>query len=135
MGQPELAADARFATHDARGRNMELLDGMIAEWSGRFPADHLLALLEQAGVPAGRIYRAKDMFADSHFLAREAIVRREFPGIGEIPMQNVVPKLSMTPGSIRHAGPQLGEHTDEVLRHLLKLGEEEISALRVARVI
>ena len=135
MGQPELATDARFATHDARGRNMELLDGMIAEWTARFPANDLLTLLEQAGVPAGRIYRAKDMLADPHFLARDMIVRRDFPGIGQVPMQNVVPKLSMSPGSVRHAGPELGEHTDEVLRHLLKRDDTEITALRAAHVI
>ena len=108
---------------------------MIAEWSVTFKADDLLARLEQAGVPAGRIFRAKDMFADPHFLAREAIVRRDSPGLGQVPMQNVVPKLSLTPGGSRRAGPELGEHTDDVLRQLLELGDEQIAALRAARAI
>src|SRR6185295_2527864 len=93
MGRPDLATDERYATHGARGANMAELDGIIAAWTAGFNADELLQALHDKGVPAGRIYRAKDMFADPHFAARQAIVRLPHPDFGELAMQNVFPKL------------------------------------------
>ena len=72
-------------------------------------------------MPAGRIFRARDMFADPHFAARNAIVTVAHPDFGELPMQNVAPKLSATPGSVRSAGPALGEHNDEIWGELVGL--------------
>jgi formyl-CoA transferase len=135
MGRPELADDERYATHGARGSSMEELDDLIGAWTAGQPADALLALLEKHGVPAGRIYRAKDMLADPHFAARESIVRVPHPQFGELAMQNVFPRLSETPGRVRHAGPELGEHNDDVYRSLLKLSDEELEGLRADGVV
>ncbi|MEU0485486.1 CaiB/BaiF CoA-transferase family protein, partial [Streptosporangium sp. NPDC006013] len=135
MGRPELATDERYATHGARGANMAELDEIIAAWTAGIPADELLRSLHEGGVPAGRVYTAKDMFADPHFAAREAIVRVPHPDFGELAMQNVVPKLSDTPGSVRSAGPALGQHNEEVYRGLLGLSEAEFTGLSAAGVI
>lgn len=135
MGQPELAADERYATHGSRGANMEELDGIIAEWTSTRPADDLLEELHAGGVPAGRIFRAKDMFADPHFAAREAIVKLSHPEFGEFAMHNVFPRLSETPGSVRRLGPALGEHNDEIYKGLLSLDDDTMSSLRAAGVI
>jgi formyl-CoA transferase len=135
MGRPELADDERYATHGARGSSMEELDDLIGAWTAGQPAGALLALLEKHGVPAGRIYRAKDMLADPHFAARESIVRVPHPQFGELAMQNVFPRLSETPGRVRHAGPELGEHNDDVYRGLLKLSDEELEGLRADGVV
>ncbi|WP_036510483.1 CaiB/BaiF CoA transferase family protein [Nocardia aobensis] len=129
MGRPELATTERFATHSTRGENMAELDDIIGEWTRTLPTNDLLDRLHAAGVPAGPIYTARDMFADPHFAAREAIVRLAHPELGEIPMQNVFPKLSETPGSVRHTGPELGEHTAEVYERLLGIGPDELSRL------
>ena len=114
---------------------MEELDGLIAEWSTTVRADDLLERLHAGGVPAGRIFRAKDMLADEHFAAREAIVRLAHPDLGEFAMHNVAPKLSESPGSVRHVGPALGEHNDAVYRGLLGLGDDDLSSLRADGVI
>lgn len=135
MGQPELATNERYATHSARGQYMEELDGVIAEWSSTVKADDLLERLHGGGVPAGRIYKAKDMFADPHFAAREAIVKLAHPDLGEFAMHNVAPKLSDTPGRVRHVGPELGEHNQEIYRGLLELDDDTMSSLRSAGVI
>jgi formyl-CoA transferase len=135
MGRPELATDERYSSHAARGEAMTELDDLIAAWTATIATDDLLARLHEAGVPAGRIYTARDMFADEHFAAREAIVRLAHPEFGELPMHNVFPKLSDTPGRVRHAGPALGEHNADVYRGLLDIDEQELAALTARGVI
>ncbi|GAA4385530.1 CaiB/BaiF CoA-transferase family protein [Actinomadura verrucosospora] len=135
MGRPELSADPRFAGHADRGRNMAELDEIISAWSAGIGTGELLERLHAGGVPAGRIYTAKDMFDDPHFAAREAIVRLVHPDFGELPMHNAFPRLSETPGSVRRPGPGLGEHNREVYGGLLDLPEDEIAALSQRGVI
>jgi formyl-CoA transferase len=135
MGQAELATDERFATHTARGKRMDELDGIVARWTVTLNADDLLERLHEAGVPAGRIFRARDMFEDPQFAAREAIVRLAHPELGEFAMQNVFPRLSETPGAVRHVGPKLGEHNEEIYRGLLGIDDETVSSMREAHTI
>lgn len=135
MNQPELADDVRYSTHSARGSNMEELDGIIAKWTTTLKADELLECLHSAGVPCGRIFRAKDMMTDSHFAAREAIVKLQHPDFGDFAMQNVFPRLSESPGEVRHVGPTLGQHNQEIYQALLGLNDDELSSLTAAGVI
>jgi formyl-CoA transferase len=135
MGRPELADDPRYASHSARGEHQEALDGLIAAWTATLGADRLLHVLEEVGVPAGRIYRAADMLADPHYLARQAIVRLADPELGEIAMQNVAPRLSATPGRVAWPGPALGQHNQEVYQGLLGLPDEEVERLADQGVI
>jgi formyl-CoA transferase len=135
MGRPELGTDARYATHTARGQAQAELDGLIAAWSAGIDAEPLLALMEEFGVPAGRIYRAPEMLQDPHFKARDSIVSVAHPVFGQLAMQNVAPRLSDTPGAIHHAGPALGEHTDEILSGLLGRSTEQLEQLRRQGII
>ncbi|MPY84104.1 MAG: CoA transferase [Actinophytocola sp.] len=135
MERPDLVADERYTTHSGRGANAAELDALIADWTARFDAGELLDRLHEAGVPAGRIYTARDMFADPHFAARDAIVRVAHPELGEVPMQNVFPKLSATPGRVRSAGPELGEHNDDIFRTVLGLDDAAIAGLAERGVI
>jgi len=135
MGRAELAVDERYAMHGARGANMAELDDVIAAWTATVDADPLLELLHAGGVPAGRIFRAKDMLADPHFAAREAIVRITHKDFGEVPMQNVAPKLSATPGAVRTAGPELGEHNQSVWGDLLGVAPGDLLRLQADGVI
>ncbi|MST32099.1 CoA transferase [Acidimicrobiaceae bacterium USS-CC1] len=135
MGRPELADDERYATNDARGTHQAELDALVAAWTATQDADALLDALADAGVPAGRIYQTKDMLADPHFAAREAVVRLFHPQLGDFPLQNVAPKLSDTPGAVRTLGPELGAHNDEVYRGLLGLGDDELDRLRAGGIV
>ena len=135
MGRPELADDPRYATHDARGERQAELDALIADWTRTQGRLALGALLDDAGVPRGDIYRGPEMLEDAHFKAREAIARVMHPTLGELRMQNVAPRLSETPGRIRDAGPSLGQHNDEVLRGLLGLDAGRLSQLQAAQAI
>ncbi len=135
MGRPELAEDPRYATHDARGERQAELDALIAEWTQGQDRLALGALLDEAGVPRGDIYRGAEMLEDAHFQARDAIARVMHPKLGELRMQAPAPRLSDTPGRIRGAGPELGEHNGAVLRGLLGLDAARLAALEAARVI
>lgn len=135
MGAAALADDPRFATHSARGDHQQVLDDLIADWSATMKAQDLLDVLHARGVPAGRTFRAEHMLTDPHFRARDAIVNLPHGEFGDLPMQNVAPKLDGTPGSVRWAGPSLGQHTDEVLGGVLGLGDERIGQLRAEGVI
>lgn len=135
MGQPELADDPRYATHATRGQNQVELDEMVGAWTKTLDADALTDLMEEHGVPVGKIYRAPDMLEDPHFAAREAIIKLAHPDFGELAMQNVFPKLSLTPGTVRHAGPELGEHNDNVFGGILGLDEAQRAALRENGII
>ena len=127
MGRPELADDPRYDSHVARGRNQAELDDLISQWTASLTADDLRAALDDHGIPNGGIYRAAEMLTDPHFAAREAIVRLAHPELGDFPMQNVVPKLSESPGEVRWVGPSLGEHNAEILQGLLGLSDEQLA--------
>jgi len=115
MGVPALATDPRYATHAARGQRQAELDGLIEAWTSSQSVAEVEAALIVAGVPAGKIYRAPEMLEDAHFRARETIVEVEHPRWGRLPMQNVFPKLSLTPGAVRRTAPQVvGEDNVQV---------------------
>lgn len=135
MGQPELAGDPRYATHAARGERQTELDEYISNWTRTVPLEQLLDLMTQHAVPAGLIYRAPEMLKDPHFQARESIVEVAHPDFGTLKMQNVAPKFSLTPGSIRTPSPQLGQHNDDVYLGLLGLAPVRYDALRASGVI
>lgn len=134
IGRPDLAADADLATNDKRvARNAEL-DAAIALWTRQHTIKQALAALEEADVPAGRIYSVADIVNDPHYLAREMIIPAELPGEVSVKMPGIVPKLSDSPGAVRWNGPWLGEHTDAVLARLGKT-REELQELRRRGVI
>ena len=135
MQQPELAGNRKFSSHIARGENQAELDGIISAWTRQFEAAELLALLERHAVPAGRIYRAPEMLADEHFVARETIVDVEHPKYDKLKMQNVFPRLSATPGRIKWTGPALGQHNEEVYRELLGYDEADLERLQQDGII
>jgi crotonobetainyl-CoA:carnitine CoA-transferase CaiB-like acyl-CoA transferase len=135
MGLPELADDDRFATHGARGENMVELDRIIGAWTATRDCDDLLALLDEHGVPAGRIFTAPDMLRDPQYLAREMVQRVTSTQGWDVPMTRVVPRFTGTPAEIRHPGPTLGAHTDDVLRELLGLDDDALGSLRAEGVI
>ena len=119
-------------THQGRGDHQEDLDGLLAEWTVALGTDELLERLHDAGVPAGRIYTARDIAGDPHFRARDMILEIPEDSLqGEtVPMPGVVPKLSGTPGAVRRGAPLLGQHTREILDALVPQAKYAASASR-----
>lgn len=136
MGRPELSSDPRYATHEQRGGNQAGLDELIGSWTKQFMIDEVETLMVEAGVPAGRVYTAKEMLEDQHFQARETLVELDHPKWGKLPMQNAFPKLSDTPGSVRRMASQIaGQDNEEVFRELLGIESEELEDLRSRGVV
>lgn len=136
MERPDLADDARYRDFAARAANQSRLDDEIAAWTSTMPHDAVVARLKDHAVPVGVINTAADLAVDAHIAAREMILRLAAPGFDRpVPMHGVVPKLSRTPGAVRHVGRELGADTTHVLRVLAGRTDEDIASLRSAGVI
>jgi formyl-CoA transferase len=136
IGQPDLADDERYSTHTARGRNMRDLDAEITAWTKTRTVAEVDQLMQEAGVPAGRIYRAQEMLDDPQFQARDAIIETPTEEWPELRMQNVFPKMSRTQGEVRWTGVKtLGAHNEEIYGELLGLSSEELAELQEKSII
>ena len=134
IGRADLRDDPALARNDGRAAQMARIDEAIAAWSSRFSQEEVLAAMEKAQVPAGRIYSAADIARDPHYAAR-GMIEKVIAGDGEpLKVPGIVPKLSATPGAIRSPAPNLGEHTDEVLLGL-GFSLSEITRLREQRIV
>ena len=115
IGRADLANDADLADNAGRTRRTEELDTVIAAWTGANNLTDVLAVLDKADVPSGRIYSIADIVADMQYQARGMIEKHELGDNKEVWLPGIVPKLSETPGGTKWIGPKLGEHTAEVL--------------------
>jgi crotonobetainyl-CoA:carnitine CoA-transferase CaiB-like acyl-CoA transferase len=118
MKQPELLQDPRFSSIRIRGdkANMRALDEIIANWSRQFDGPELEAMLLAAEVPSARAYTIADIYQDPHFADRAMLRSVAHPTLGHTTQVGIVPRLSATPGRIRHSGPDLGADTEAVRR-------------------
>jgi crotonobetainyl-CoA:carnitine CoA-transferase CaiB-like acyl-CoA transferase len=135
MGQPELARDDRFARPARRNENHEALDEIVGRWTSGLPLAEIEKVLVAARVPATRIFTIADIFADPHYRARKSIVMAPDEDLGSVAMAGVVPRLSATPGAVRHAGKRIGRDTRSVLHEVLGLADAKIDALLQAGVV
>ena len=118
IGRDDLAADPTLADNAGRDARRDELYTLIDRWAASLPQEQVLQMLEQAEVPASKIYSAADMFTDPQYLAREMFLNATLPDGKPFKMPGIVPKLSETPGSAEWTGPALGDHTDSILQRL-----------------
>lgn len=133
IGRDDLGNDPRLAQNDGRSQHAELIDGAIAEWTAQRSRDEVIEALKGARVPAGYPYTAADIVQDPHYLARQMIEQVQ-TSVGPLKVPGVLPKLSRTPGRIGSGGPQLGEHSDDILAGL-GLSAEQVAGLRERGII
>lgn len=116
IGRPEMIQDPRFATNSDRVRHRPLVDEAVGAWFARHTRDEALAIMREAGATVGPVYNIADALEDPHFRQREVFLDVEDQDYGTMPMHNIVPRLSQTPGVWTKPAPSLGQHTEEVLR-------------------
>ena len=118
IGRADLANDPQLATNAGRVPRTAELDRAIADWTREHDLEHVLAVLEKAEVPSGKVYSAADIVKDAHYAARGMIERHALPDGRSLKLPGIVPKLSATPGATAWLGPELGAHTADVLSAL-----------------
>ncbi|MEE8280599.1 MAG: CaiB/BaiF CoA-transferase family protein [Alphaproteobacteria bacterium] len=136
-GVPELAAEEKFRTNDARVRNRDELTGRLEPILARHPSRYWLEGLEPLNVSCGPINTIDQVFADPQVRHREMEIEMRHPLAEELPVRLIASpiRMSATPPSYRRPPPTLGQHTDEVLEGLLGMGGDELAALRGRGVI
>ena len=127
IGREDLANDASLATNAGRVPRARELDYAIESWTRGHELEHVLAALERAEVPAGRVYDPEDIVNDAHYAARRMIEQWHLPDGKPVKIPGVVPKLSETAGRTHWLGPTLGQHNTEVLGALGYSAEQQQS--------
>jgi len=120
--QPELANDTRFSTSEARHDHAEAIDKIMADWIARHPLEEVLASFESAQAPIAPVYTTAQILEDPQYLARQSVTVVEDPDLGSVRMQNVVPRLSQTPGRVRYTGKTGIDHDREEVLNRLRAG-------------
>ncbi len=118
IGRDDLAADPALAHNDGRVKRVADIDGAIGDWTARRPIAEVIAALDAAAVPVGRIYTVADIAEDAQYRARDMILQTQDADGRSLKVPGIVPKLSSTPGRLRSAAPRLGQHDAAVLGHV-----------------
>jgi crotonobetainyl-CoA:carnitine CoA-transferase CaiB-like acyl-CoA transferase len=129
VGRPELVDEPWFASGAERAKHADELDEAVGSWIAERDRDEVVRAFEEAHAAVAPIYDVRDVMADPQFAALGSLVRVADPELGSVLMQNVLFRLSETPGEIRSAGPSIGQHTEEVLGEL-GIGPDELAELR-----
>ena len=135
MGRPELADDARFSLKRARIERREEMNAIVRGWTSSHDRESVIRRCSEGEVPCGPVCSIEDIFNEEQFWARDTLTRVADPRIGEIALQGTIPKLSETPGGIRHLGTALAAHNEAIYAGELGLTREEMAELSRTGVI
>ena len=135
MERPELASSRLYGEQRKRLAARDEVNRIVIEWVGSLSREDVLNRCLEKEVPIGKVNSIADIFEDEHFQARGNLARLEEPGLGEVVVPGVTPRLSLTPGQINNLGPSMGNATYEIMRELLGLSAEEIKQLRQRKII
>jgi formyl-CoA transferase len=134
IGQKEMANNPDYGDNTGRVQHVIYIDQVIGEWTLLHGVDEVLNVLEEAKVPAGKIYTAADIAHDPHFIARQMILNQVDSDGDQLLVPGIVPKLSRTPGNIHRVSPSIGQDNEQVLKDI-GLSEEQISAMYARGII
>ena len=136
LGDPEWTRDPCYATSAGRAAAADQIDAELTAWTSTRDPQAAMAQLQEYGIPAGVAQNGRDLFErDNHLAARGFFVTVDHPDLGEFAVPGPVFRLNRTPAAVRRPPPLLGEHTEEVLREVLALREDELADLIVEGVI
>ncbi|MFY9634158.1 MAG: CoA transferase, partial [Cellulosimicrobium cellulans] len=118
VGRADLIDEEWFASGLGRAQHADVIDDAVAKWIADRPMEEVIARFEQAEAAIAPVYDMSQVIKDEQLNTIGTIATVEDPDLGPVKMQNVLFRLSETPGSIRHTGRAHGENTEEVLREL-----------------
>jgi formyl-CoA transferase len=134
LGRDDFADDISLADNTGRVKRVEEIDAVIGAWAAQRTVEHVLAELDKAEVPAGRIYTVSDIAVDPHYRARGMIQQVQMNDGSLLSVPGIIPKLSRTPGSLRRSAPAIGQDTDAVLQEI-GLSTAQIQALKLKGIV
>jgi crotonobetainyl-CoA:carnitine CoA-transferase CaiB-like acyl-CoA transferase len=134
VGRPEFIEEPWFQKGSERAKHADELDEAVQRWISERTTDEVVEAFEEANAAITPIYNIKDIMQDPQYQALDSIITVEDPELGPIKMQNVLFRLSETPGEVKWSGPQLGEHNEEVYREL-GIDEERLEELKAEGVV
>lgn len=134
-GRPDLSADAKFQTNAARVENREELIPIIQAFLQERPAAEWISALEEVGVPCGPINNVEQVFTNEQIQHRGLQIAMDHPTVGDIPQVASPIKFEGEELAYDRAPPPLGHDTEDVLRDIAELSDEEIAALSSAKII
>ena len=134
ISRQDLGNDPTLKDNAGRVARVDEIDDAIGQWTLKRSVVEVLAALDAASVPAGRIYTIADIAADPHYLARGMLQSLTMTDGSELTVPGIVPKLSATPGGQFRNAPELGQDTDDVLRGM-GLSTEQIQALKDSGIV
>ncbi len=134
IGRDDLGRDPALADNTGRVARVQEIDAAIGAWTAGLTVDQVLAALDAAQVPAGKIYTVADIAADPHYAARGMLQTVTMDDGSELTVPGIVPKLSATPGGQWRKAPALGQDSEAVLREV-GLTEAQIAALHARGVL
>lgn len=136
VGGDEAVDNPRFQSQAARQENIDELEQLIQDWMDEHTRKEVRDIFEEYEAAVAPVYDMEDIFEDPHFKERDAIIEVNDDEFGNMEMPGIFPKLSKTPGKVRHTGPTLvGEHTKDILLEETSLEEEEIADLEDRGII
>jgi formyl-CoA transferase len=132
--RPELATDERFKTNELRAKNRTALNAEMNKALAARSSAQWIEALNKIGVPCGPIYKMDEVFADPQVQHLGAAAEVSHPRLGRLRILNQAVKLSRTPATLKTSTPEIGQHTDEILREL-EYSDAQIAELRKQRVV
>jgi formyl-CoA transferase len=135
VGRPDLVDDPRSKDGTSRATNAQFLQPIIEAWMANKTRHEVVETLNEAGMPTGPVYTAKDVFTDPHFRTRDMLVDIDDPEVGEYTFARSTPHLSAAPDIVKHPSPALGQHTQQILEKLLGYEPAEVDRLAHEQVV
>jgi crotonobetainyl-CoA:carnitine CoA-transferase CaiB-like acyl-CoA transferase len=135
MGRLELVAADRFGLKAERLAHRAEVNGIVADWTGSLTREEVIARCAEGGVPCGPVSSIADIFKEEQFWVRDTLMRVADDRLGKLAVQGVIPKLSRTPGTIRHLGLPMASHNEAVYQGEMGMSEDELDRLRKAGAI
>ncbi|MEL0107055.1 MAG: CaiB/BaiF CoA transferase family protein [Rhodospirillales bacterium] len=134
MGREDIITDERFNTNRQRVLNNDQLDPIVADYMAQFTLEEGMELFQREGITVAPVNDISQIVKDEHFKEREVIVEVPDEDLGSIPMHNIIPRLSQSPGKLRRPAPKLGEHNEEIFAHL-GITKDDITKLKNKEII
>mmetsp|Transcript_9438 Transcript_9438/g.15425 ORF Transcript_9438/g.15425 Transcript_9438/m.15425 type:complete len:440 (+) Transcript_9438:31-1350(+) len=130
IGRQDIASDPKYSDNQKRVKHQKFLDGLIADWTRKMDSSQIINVVDDAQVPNGLIYSIEDIVNDPHYNSRGMIEEVDVPSLGRsLKIPGMSPKLSVNPGKTLFAGPELGEHTEEIVYDLLGYSSDKVDSL------